>query len=48
MNARRVALMLLTGLWVFATPVLAEEVTETWRSPFGTARSVSVNSTDGS
>jgi len=35
-------------LCLFATPALAEQVIEAWRSPFGVARSVSVNPTDGS
>ena len=33
---------------VFHSLVSAETVVETWRSPFGSAQSVSVNSTDGS
>ncbi len=40
--------MLLAGLWFSAASARAEEVTEAWRSPFGTARSVSVNPADGS
>jgi hypothetical protein len=39
-------LALLICLW--ATPAPAKEVIEAWRSPFGKAHSVSVNSSDGS
>ncbi|NIR02031.1 MAG: hypothetical protein GTN78_17860, partial [Gemmatimonadales bacterium] len=35
-------------VWLAATPALAEEVVEVWRSPFGTGRSVSVSSIGGS
>lgn len=35
-------------LCAFTTPSPAEDVIETWRSPFGHMRSVSVNSSDGS
>jgi len=51
MNLRRSLLFLPTLLCLLTTAVTrapAEEVIEVWRSPFGTARSVSVSPTDGS
>jgi PKD repeat protein len=46
---RRLAVLAAALLWLSgATPTIAEEVIEAYRSPFGTVRSVSVNPTDGS
>jgi DNA-binding beta-propeller fold protein YncE len=42
----RAGLVVLLGLWV--APLWAEQVNETWRSPFGTPTSVAVDPSDGS